>query len=182
MSADLILDIFKYFAKFPDHIKVMANFANRNSKFPGYTDFYNAVNSLTVKNLMPEIKDFIVSISDEKVLAKMRNMNDYFLYIEYGDVSETLQVAGIIRDEQIKLAITVGYKYSDTNNDYIEESLAMNECLKKIKAIETVMNDDNAGVCPFKKYIIFPATTLPIDPSRMGGCLGWVSTFTRQNI
>lgn len=172
----MLIDFYKYLAKYPLHAGVQKNFANTTSKLAQWAEIKSDIDSMVVKSLLPDIKDFIFSINTEMIFDKIRSLDSYFMFAEYGQVQNTMNDHNL-KKTGLQLAITLAHNFSWNNKDTVEELAISNKCLYLLRQIEAQMETDNADTCSALKYLEFPATITPIEPMNFNGAIGWVMSF-----
>jgi len=177
----MLLDLIKYFAKYPDKAGVMLLFPRgESSTVPGYSDLKAYMESLPASSVMPEIKYFVVGASLDKTEAFINNIvsMDKYLLVDYGEITTNLNQNNVLNDS-FALAITVARRMSDST-DLAEQALSMNETLDAINKIRAhILADQDNGVLPLgiKQLISGTHTFIPFDSPRLQS-LGWTLTFS----
>jgi len=177
---DLIIDIFKYFGKFVPKSVLEKNFVQpTTSRLAGYDMIRAEVMALPSTNELPELDTFIVSINENFVSERMKNAIGYILFVEYGAMTVDHTIPeGIIE----QLAVSIVRKYSDSNNDSINELIQMDKCFELLdKILQTLMLDQsNLDFCG-GALVTVPVKVEPVDPALFFGCGGWVAKFKKTN-
>jgi len=180
MTPDLIIDIFKYYAKFvPKDVLKRIFVQPSQSKFTGYDEIKAEILSSANTDVLPEFDTFIVSINENFVSERMKNSNGYILFVEYGSLSIDHTIPEGVYEN---ISIAVVRKFSDSNNDNINEIIHMNKSLNLLDAIlQNMANEqDTLNFCD-GSLINFPAEVYPVDPALFYGCGGWVAKFKKIN-
>lgn len=175
-----IIEAIKYFAKFPDKAGVLENFKRTASGFDGYTELRNYINSLP-DPLMPEIKDFVVGMNEEDVAKRIRSIDNYFIFLEYGPITATAPDRVRLRSVSFNLAINVCYHWNGRNIDSMEEAIIMDTCLAKAFAIAKQMIEDDALPCAETRYAEASINLAPIEPAFLYQSIGWSLSFKKTN-
>jgi len=175
--SELIKDIWLYFAKFPLHEGVMKNFRNTNSKTPGYSAFKTEVENIAINSLIPELQNYILSVNTPAILEHVKNMENRFLFIEYGDLSTTENVYKA-KNSDFALNIYVASPFSYKQFDFVDETIIMQQNLIYLQQILEIMEIDSAESCSFKKLLEFPVQITPIEPINFYENIGWSARFT----
>ena len=175
-----ITDVIKYFAKFPDKNGVLENFKQFSSPFDGYTDLKNHITGLP-DPLLPEIKDFVIGTDETKVSERIRNIDNYFLFLEYGPLNVQSPDKVRIRDIRFNLAVHVCYHSNRRNTDPMEEAVIMDNCLAKAFAIAKQMISDDNIICPHERYVESAISFAPVEPAFMYQSIGWSLSFKKSN-
>lgn len=175
-----ILDVIKYFAKFPDKNGVLENFKRAASGFDGYTDLRNHITALP-DPLMPEILDFVVGVNEEEVAKRIRTIDNYFMFLEYGPITASQPDRVRIRDVSFNLALNVCYHANGRNLDSMEEAVIMDTCLAKAFAIAKQMIADDNLITPHTRFVESSIHFAPIEPAFLYQSLGWSLSFKKSN-
>jgi hypothetical protein len=175
----IIIDLIKYFAKFPDRAGMMKTFARSAQKLTGYTELKNYIEELP-DALAPEIKDFVVSSNEEVISARIRNISSYFMLLEYAGVSSSPPNRAYIRDSAINLSIIVAHPANKVGLDIIEEQIIMDKALELITTIAKQMDTDNKDLCSNRRFMPSGVSISPVEPAMLYGCIGWALTFSKS--
>lgn len=177
---NLLTDIITYFAKFPAREGVLNLFASSADKVSGYLALKTAITNLP-SPLLPDIKQMVFSTSEIVLADKLRNMNGFFLLLEYGAVQTGSENRAGSRESAINLAVTVGHPHKANNTDSFEESLIMDQCLTLLQSIIAQMIADNEeGICHIGHFIEGSFKTAPIEPAMLYNNMGWVVNFPKN--
>ena len=176
---DLIIDIFKYFAKFVPKNVLEKNFVQPAvSKYAGYDMIRSEVMALPPTNILPELDTFIVSINENFVSERMKNVSNYILFVEYGPMTVDHTIPeGILE----LLAVSIVRKFSDTNNDSINELIQMDKCFELLDTILQTMTTDQSELGFCDALVTMPIKVEPVAPELFYGCGGWVAKFKKTN-
>ena len=177
--SELIKDIWLYFAKFPLHEGVMKNFRSTNSKTPGYSDFKTEVENLAVNSLIPELKNYLLSVNTPAILEYVKNVDSRFLFVEYGDLN-TNENAYKAKDIDFALNIYIASPFSYKQFDFVDETLIMQQNLLYLQQMLEIMETDSNESCSFKKMLDFPVQITPIEPINFYENIGWSARFTSK--
>jgi len=175
-----ILDVIKYFSKFPASAGVLKNFKRSGSSIEGYSDLYNYVSSLT-NPLMPEITELIVSSNEKEVMDRIRNIDNYFMFIEYGQLQGAFPDRVRIRKVSFNLAVYICYHDNSRGIDSMEEAVIMDSCLQKLFTLASFMIADDNEICPHTRFAESVLNFSPVEPVAMYGAIGWGLTFKKAN-
>lgn len=176
---EYIIDILKYFAKFPEQSALQYLFKNKKSQISGYADLQTYVSEMTEHSLIPSIEGFVFGVTDANVVDRLRTIKQKYMYVEYGQVITSANQYSV-KDTQMFLAVNVAYRDSSRTVDSIEESLLMEELFKDITDIEAQMIKDDEDACPFAKNIVFPSEKIPIASADFFNSIGWTMIFHRK--
>lgn len=176
-----IINILTYFSRFVSKDLLEQIFIQPDgSKKQGYDEVKAEIFSLPDEIVIPEIGKFIVSINENFVSERIKNSNQFILFVEYGkfDVNhETIK--GVVES----LAVTVAHNLSDTNNDNLNELLLMDSCLGILDRIicRMLTEQQDLGFCQNSELVTSPVEYQVVDPKRFYGCGGWCAIFTNAN-
>lgn len=180
IDATVIQEIILYFARFVPVAARREVFKQPVISRPsGYDELKAEILSLPEFNSFPEIDSFIVSINDKFVSERVRNSKKHLLFIEYGNI-QIVKPSGITYNETA-LTLTVACELAENNSDMLTEALKMQRNLEIMQTIFNNMQAENDN-CSITKYIDFPATLMPLDPTLFFGHAGWAAAFTRKKI
>jgi len=174
-----LIDIVKYFAKFPDRAGVLKNFSTTASTFTEYDALKSYIEALPTA-LMPAIKDFIFSDSEDELSDRIKNIESYFMLIEWGPI--------VIADPEAEarnrygnwnFAINIAHPCNGKGFDKIEYMLLANNTLGYIKELASLMRADDDEKCEPRRYIESGINIAPIDPYLFNNCVGWSMSFKK---
>ena len=139
----MILDLLKYFAKYPQKEGVQALFVKGSSDIPGYAELLAIFNALPTECIMPEIGYLVYGQSFDGVkdyLAKLIGSPVYLL-VDFGEISSNRDNRNSLQDTQ-KMALTVAMCMPDSP-DLIEETLASEITLQLTNKLRAHMMADD---------------------------------------
>ena len=174
---DTIIRLFKYFARFVPKPVLSAVFIQPDSsRMAGYAEVETEIMTAPDTRVIPLIARFVVSVNDNFVSERIKNLNGFLLFVEYGKISVNHDRMDGIRQT---LALTVAHPFSDANSDNLNEILLMNRALEILDRILRAINEEQHELdfCG-GSLLQWPAEIHPIDPIAMHGCGGWSVTFT----
>jgi hypothetical protein len=176
---DSIINLFRYYAKFiPKKVLNQIFIQPDRSRLAGYTQIETEILSSPDTHVIPAITRYVVSVNENFVSEKIKNLKGYILFVEYGKISLNHEVSDGIRQS---LALTIAHPFSDTNGDNLNEVLLMNDALEILDHILRVMNQEQHGLDFCGNTLLrWPAELLPVDPVAFYGCGGWSATFTNS--
>ncbi len=183
MNADIVLTLFKYYAKFVPKPVLEKMFVKTNGQRNGYEEIAGEVLSATDDYVIPELDAFIFSPNEDFLSKRIKNSNKTVLYVEYGAISYSPDQMNGIKE---KLAVHVAQPYAKTNNDNLNETLIMSETYRILTSILDRMEKDQQTLdfCGLRQLIEFPAEIVVIDPNMFYDRTGWMAIFdyTTTNI
>lgn len=174
-----IIEVIKYFAKFPDKLGVLENFKTVSAD-PKYTGLKNHITALP-DPLLPEIKDFVIGADETKVSERIRNIENYFLFLEYGPINANPPDKVRIRDIRFNLAVHVCYHSNRRNTDPMEEAVIMDNCLEKAFFIAKQMIADDNLIIPHARFVESAISFAPVEPAFLYQSIGWSLSFKKSN-
>lgn len=176
-----LLDLLKYFAKYPTKAAVLANFARTKTAeaIPGYTDLQVYLDALPAA-LMPEITSFVFSSDEKRVSEKLRNIAGYFMLFEYGPIAISPPDSTRNRDQDWNLAITFGYPQNKAGNDLMSEALIMDKLYSLAFQLKTQMELDNKDLCASTRFAESSINILATEPMLLYENYGVVVSFTKN--
>lgn len=175
-----LIDTIKYFAKFPSRDGVIKCFSNPVPD-PEYLSLQNYISNLEGNGLIPDIEDFIVS-SDEKAIAeKIKNIEGYFMYLEYAGIQSTAPDQMRNRNTDSTFAIIVAHHNNSRNTDNMYEAIIMDKCLAYIKQMWEYMKADDAEVCGNKRLTDSAISIQPIPAVLLYQSYGWELAIRKTN-
>ncbi|HCC51111.1 MAG TPA: hypothetical protein DEQ30_02905 [Porphyromonadaceae bacterium] len=180
MTPDLIIELFKYYAKFvPKDVLKKIFVQPASSRFPGYDEIRTEIMSLPDGQVLPDFDTFVVSLNDNFVSERMKGSKEFVLFVEYGSFSVDHSITEGAKEN---LAVAVVRKFSDSNSDNVNEIIHMNKCFVLLDTILGAMGDEQNTLdfCD-GSLVEFPAELYPVDPALFHGCGGWVAKFKKVN-
>jgi len=175
-----ITDVIKYFAKFPDRAGVLKNFKRGGGTLDGYSELRSYISALPAP-LMPEITELVVSTNEKEVSDRIRNIDNYFMFLEYGQLQGDYPDRMRIRKVSFNLAVYVCYHDNSRGIDSMEEALIMDSCLQKVFQLAKLMIADDNEILIHTRFAESVLNFSPVEPSLMYGSIGWGMTFRKAN-
>ena len=117
----MILDLLKYFARFPKKEGVISMFANGSSDFVQYAELIGYVRNRPEPG-MPGFGNFVFVQSYDYVKRRVDNITGNYLFVDFGEFTSSRDTHNSILDSQ-KLAATIAMKVSDSA-DMVETAIA----------------------------------------------------------
>jgi hypothetical protein len=176
---DSIINIFKYFARFVSKDALRPVFIQPDrSRMPGYAETEAEVMASPDTDVIPAIARYVVSVNENFVSGRIRNVKGFLLFVEYGKISVNHDVMEGVRQS---LAVTVVHPFSDTNGDNLNEILLMNEALEILDRILRRMNERQHELSFCGGALLqWPAEIHPVEPALFYGCGGWSALFANS--
>jgi len=180
MSNELIINLFRYYAKFaPKSVLEKLFIQPAASRFTGYDQLHAEAMALPAANELPDLDTFIVSINENFLSERIKNASKFILFVEYGAFSLDYTVPEGVTEQ---IAVSVAHNFSDTNNDSVNELLLMNKCFELLDTIlQTMVADQNELDFCDGSLADPPIKVQAIDPASFYGCGGWVAIFKKTN-
>ena len=120
----MILDIIKYFSKYPERAGVLHMFVNEVSTMPGYNALKAYVQNLPEHGALPDIQYMAVGQSMDSLKSFLNTITGCvsYLLVDFGEINSSKNNKNTITDS-LKMAVTVAMRVPD-GMDIIEESIA----------------------------------------------------------
>lgn len=176
---DILINIIKYFSKFPAKDGVLRNFKRSAGILEGYDDLFDYITALPA-GLLGDIKEFIISTNEEVIAERIRKISSYFMLLEYSSLISYARNNAGIRESAMNLSVIIAYPGNKPGFDVIDEALVMNKTLELAVSIAKQMEADNEDLCSDKRYMSSSVTISPVEPVMIYGCYGWSLTFTKS--
>lgn len=135
----MILDLFKYFAKFPDKVGVKAMATMGTSQMTGYQDLITWINNLPDESLIPDLNNYVYGQSLDDLKSRLTNLYGSWLFVDYGEFSTTSNSNSMRTTE--KIAITIARKITDTS-DQLEKLIVAESTLDMLRHLYAHMISD----------------------------------------
>ncbi len=174
-----IIDIVKYFARYPKREGVLKNFKRASG-----SDEYNGLKTFIADlpdPLMPDISELIFSSDAEEVMNRIQNIDNYFMFIEYGSMTARYPDKVRIRKIDFSLALYICYHGNTRNMDSMDEAIIMDKCLQHCFNIAAKMIADDNEICPHQRFAESDINFSPVEPASMFSSIGWGITFKKAN-
>jgi hypothetical protein len=175
----ILIDLIKYFAKFPDTAGVLKILSRTTSKVSGYTELDAYLRSLGTP-VIPGIKNYLVSTDENVISSQIRNMGSYFLMLEYSGLFSSPPNRAYVRESAFNLSVIVAHPNNKPGFDLAEEQLVSAQCLDYTVQIAKQMETDNKELCSNRRFMPGSVNISPVEPAMLYGCIGWAITFTKS--
>ena len=140
----MILDLFKYFARFPKRENVLKGIATKGeSDMTEYAQMEDAVKALPGTGIVPEIENYVYGQSFDELKARLANLTGTFLFVDYGEVDMQSDGRRSFECTQ-RIAVTVAMKLPATS-DMMERILTNDSTLQMIAKIHGYLLADVEG-------------------------------------
>ena len=137
----MILDLFKYFAKFPMVENVTKGIATKGkSDMSEYEKVLAELGGMTDCNLVPELQNYVYGQSFDELKTRIANLTGSFLFVDYGEVD--MQGDGRRNFECTqRIAVTVAQKLPSTA-DMLERLIVNDRTLQMLSKVHARMMAD----------------------------------------
>lgn len=171
----MIINLFKYFARYPRKEGVLSMFANGASSYPQYAALLDYVSTLP-EAILPEIDNLVFGQTFDDVKKRVDSITGNFLFIDFGEFSSVRNTRNSIVDSQ-KIAATVAMKISDTA-DMIEVAIASDITLNLLSSLRTILiRDSRSEDLPWLEKISDQSDIIPFVSPEFHS-IGWTLMFT----
>ena len=168
---DVLIKLFKYFCAFVPLEVLRDVFVRPASSEVGYEEVSEEILEFESDRRISEIYKFVFSSDSVFVSDKLKNSDQYFLFIEYGTSDELMQVS---QPTTQRIAITVAKNISSSNTDNLNQVIVSNTCKNiLLSMLETIYSDSESGCGELCLDAVLPYELNPVDPKDFFGNLGW---------
>jgi hypothetical protein len=174
----MILDLVKYFAKFPERDAVLSRFARDAEKYSGYDTLKSDITAMP-SALLPEITGFVTGTNDEWLYNQLQSFDSYWMLLEFGRMPMRKNNSGV-RVGTMDVHLTIGFPVSGLNIDMYEEAIIHQHTLDLMNQVIAQMRNDDAENCYFGRLLEEDYELMPIEPVVMAGSVGWSVSFKRK--
>lgn len=173
----MILQLFKYFARYPRKEGVLSLFANGESPYAEYAELLHYVKCLP-EPLLPGIENFVFGQSYDDVKKRVDGITGSYLFIDFGEFSSTRDSRNSISDTQ-KLAVTVAVKVPDTA-DIMEVCIASDQTLLLLSSCRRMLVEDSEkNRLPWRGKIVHQQDVVPFVSPEFKS-IGWTLMLTTE--
>ena len=130
----MLLDLFTYFAKFPQNSGVIKGIATKGeSSMEEYATTLDILGKMEEKELVPEIQNYVYGQSFDELKQRIDKLTGSFLFVDYGEVD--IQSDGHRSFECTqRIAVTVAQKLS-SNADMLERVIVNDRTLQMLSKV-----------------------------------------------
>lgn len=130
----MLLDLFTYFAKFPQNSGIIKGIATKGeSSMEEYATTLDILGKMEEKELVPEIQNYVYGQSFDELKQRIDKLTGSFLFVDYGEVD--MQDDGHRSFECTqRIAVTVAQKLSG-NADMLERVIVNDRTLQMVSKI-----------------------------------------------
>lgn len=177
MNTSLLIELFLYFARFPNRDAFSALFNKGRSNIDGYEDLSAALLALSNEPLVPDIGNYVFGPNFDAVSSRVNNINGYYLFVDYGEIECGTDNSNRMTDSA-RLAITIAYRLKEFSGDLIEQLLVSDQSLSYLVAIRNRMIAEQRERCWLKD--VSRSHTLTPFIARELSSVGWTMLFNRD--
>jgi hypothetical protein len=177
---DLVKFIFLYFARYPKFESVAKSFNKGASNVTGYAAFKEECTELVIKNLVPEITDYVFGVNEDRIKKRINAISGYYLFVDYGSIEASPSPSTGHTQNYFNIAITVAFPINPDNMDDADEVLISSNCLNYLKQIKERMKLDDKDRLIRDLKSDYNAT--PFVARELHGSIGWTMTFIREGV
>ena len=171
----MILDLLRYFARFPKKEGVVPMFANGSSDFIQYAERLGYVKKLP-EPIMPELENLVFGQSYDYVKKRVDNITGNYLFVDFGEFTSSRDTHNSILDSQ-KLAATIAMKVSDSA-DMVETAIASEITLSLLAELrKRLIFDSRSEDLPWLDKISENHDIIPFVSSEFKS-IGWTLMFS----
>lgn len=174
---NIIVEVFKYFARFPQRRGVMANFIS--GKTPSTIELKDICQNLPQDRVIPELSDYVFGVNEDSVEKRIKAIKGIYLFIDYGNFT-TNQDKNNVKTDQLRLGVTVAKPLNIATIDPVEEVILADELLTIMRTIRRQLIVDKDD--PFVKLFTFPSEITPWYARELGNSVGWTMLFSLTGI
>lgn len=130
----MLLDLFTYFAKFPQNSGIIKGIATKGeSSMEEYATILDILGKMEEKELVPEIQNYVYGQSFDELKQRIDKLTGSFLFVDYGEVDMQDDGHGSFECTQ-RIAVTVAQKLS-SNADMLERVIVNDRTLQMVSKI-----------------------------------------------
>ena len=130
----MLLDLFTYFAKFPQNSGIIKGIATKGeSSMEEYATTLDILGKMEEKELVPEIQNYVYGQSFDELKQRIDKLTGSFLFVDYGEVDMQSDGRRSFECTQ-RIAVTVAMKLPNTS-DMLERIIANDRTLQMLSKI-----------------------------------------------
>lgn len=174
----MILNVFEYFAKFPERKGVETAFANGKSELPFYNALLTMVKALPMAGEMPDIKHYVFGVDMNTVKRRVDSISGTYLFVDFGEIDSTRDSRNSIADT-LRLAATIAFKVSDSM-DIVERAIISDVTLSLTNELRARMYaDSQRDLTPWLREVSDTHNIVPFISPELSS-VGWSLLFTSE--
>jgi hypothetical protein len=171
----MILELLKYFARFPKKEGVVSMFTNGSSNFYQYAELLKHIIDLP-EPIIPELENFVFGQSYDYVKKRVDNITGNYLFVDFGEFTSSRDACNSMLDRQ-KLAATIAMKVSDAA-DMVETAIASEITLSLLaKLRQRLILDSRSEELSWLDKVSESHDIIPFVSSEFKS-IGWTMMFT----
>lgn len=130
----MLLDLFTYFAKFPQNSGIIKGIATKGeSNMEEYATTLDILDKMEEKELVPEIQNYVYGQSFDELKQRIDKLTGSFLFVDYGEVDMQSDGHRSFECTQ-RIAVTVAQKLS-SNADMLERVIVNDRTLQMLSKV-----------------------------------------------
>ena len=177
MNTSLLIELFLYYAQFPEREAIVPLFNKGKSYIPGYGELLKEALDLRDDKIIPEIKNYVFGPNFDAVSARVNNLIGHYLFVDYGEIECDTDGSNRFVD-YTRLAITVAYRLKDFSGELMEQLIVSDRCLSCLVSIRNQMIREQRERYWLKD--ISNNHTLTPFIARELSSIGWTLLFNRN--
>lgn len=137
----MLLDLFTYFAKFPQNSGIIRGIATKGeSSMEEYATTLDILGKMEEKELVPEIQNYVYGQSFDELKQRIDKLTGSFLFVDYGEVDMQDDGRRSFECTQ-RIAVTVAQKLS-SNADMLERVIVNDRTLQMLSKVHACIMAD----------------------------------------
>ncbi len=138
----MLLELFRYFAKFPLCDNAMKGIATKGeSNMPEYAKTLEELTTMGEHSLIPEIEHYVYGQSFDELKERLSKLTGSFLFADYGEMDMQEDGRRSLQCTQ-RIAVTVAFRLS-SNADMLERIICSDRSLQMVSKIHAQMMADS---------------------------------------
>lgn len=138
----MLLELFRYFAKFPLCDNAMKGIATKGeSNMPEYAKTLEELTTMGEHSLIPEIEHYVYGQSFDELKERLSKLTGSFLFADYGEMDMQEDGRRSLQCTQ-RIAVTVAFRLS-SNADMLERIICSDRSLEMLARIHAQMMADS---------------------------------------
>lgn len=180
ITTSLFRDTFEYFAKFPLQEGVLKLFNSDSSTLfaDEYPAFKAKIEGMAEHSILPGIKGYIFGVDRELVMKRVKELNGFYLFVDYGNMSSERDNYQV-KEDTFLIALTVAIPRDPDSLDNIETLLLAEKALDYIGQIKRKMLLDQRD-SPFVQHLTFPNEITPFFARELENSTGSTMLFSKS--
>lgn len=138
----MLLELFRYFAKFPLWDNAMKGIATKGESYmPEYAKTLEGLATMGEHSLIPEIEHYVYGQSFDELKERLSKLTGSFLFADYGEMDMQEDGRRSLQCTQ-RIAVTVAFRLS-SNADMLERIICSDRSLQMVSKIHAQMMADS---------------------------------------